>query len=797
MQLWRSSLAIEWQDAESDFDLDLEFEFEKMINNLFTMSPAIWAAIIAGLIALPLLIHLINLVRHKTVEWAAMEFLLKSHKKNRNWVWLKQLILMLSRVAAFLLALFMLSQVGCEEDRIAALLGGRSTHHYVLLDDSFSMSDRDNEGSAFDRARSTLSMIVDRARSRQNQRFTLVRYSQPAQSVENASADHSVGDIDNELVDNLFQQRIEDAKAQLSVSNFAATLDESAQSVAHLVKQRVDQNAIVYLISDFRAKDWVASSPAQSALEEIREAGGAIELIHCAPAQHANLAITNLVPSGSVRVAESPLMMQVDVTNFSETVAEKIQIKIEALPYPDSTATSPADAVATPEDLPAVFVEEILPGETQTRYFPIYFRSVGKHAVKAELANDAIEADNVRHCVVEIASNVNVLIVDEADQIHGGYLALALSPNLMTGIRPEIRTKDFLRDNDETILRKFDAIIVCDIDQLDESAVRHLENYVQQGGGLAFFLGPRASIPFYNAALYKSGEGIFPVQLREKYDVPEQLENPVPDIAPREHPIFAPVIGLKNSLLDLVQVKSVITPTLEWLTEPPAQANVIATVRGDEKIPLAVAGRFGEGNTMAFLTTAGPVWNNWMRNATFPPILLLLEDFLASGHYRDATNMVGDSLTIEKDSRQVASDVTVLIPGVDGERQEFPIQLKPVADEPGILRGALGEIAGARFHDSTAHSGIYDVWFRQLDATRSVDRIAMNVDCSESEISLAKRARVLTLLEKANPVLVDWDQFNPEPKQKPASSLNRLFLLLLIGLLVGEQVLAYSASYHK
>ena len=113
-----------------------------MFTNLFTSSPAVWGGLIAGLVALPILIHLINLVRHKTIDWAAMEFLLKSHRKNRNWVWLKQMLLLLSRIAILLLGLFLLSQVGCENDRVAALLGGRATHHYCLLYTSPSPRDK-------------------------------------------------------------------------------------------------------------------------------------------------------------------------------------------------------------------------------------------------------------------------------------------------------------------------------------------------------------------------------------------------------------------------------------------------------------------------------------------------------------------------------------------------------------------------------------------------------------------------------------------------------------------------------
>ena len=38
-------------------------------------------------------------MRHRRVQWAAMEFLLKSYKKHRKWVWLKQLLLLLLRMA--------------------------------------------------------------------------------------------------------------------------------------------------------------------------------------------------------------------------------------------------------------------------------------------------------------------------------------------------------------------------------------------------------------------------------------------------------------------------------------------------------------------------------------------------------------------------------------------------------------------------------------------------------------------------------------------------------------------------
>ncbi len=62
------------------------------------------------LVALPVLIHLINILRHRRVEWAAMEFLLVSQKKHHTWVLLKQLFLLLLRMMAIAAIVLLVAQ---------------------------------------------------------------------------------------------------------------------------------------------------------------------------------------------------------------------------------------------------------------------------------------------------------------------------------------------------------------------------------------------------------------------------------------------------------------------------------------------------------------------------------------------------------------------------------------------------------------------------------------------------------------------------------------------------------------
>src|SRR6476469_6314889 len=148
----------------------------------------------------PLLIHLINMMRHRRVQWAAIEFLLASYKKHRKWIWLKQLLLLLARIAAVALVVAMLAQLKTR-DQWLAIFGGRVTHHYVVLDDSYSMSDRVAGASAMDAAKEVIRSIVGQAMQEDSpQKLTLIRCSL-ARTIEGEATGGQSADFNAESMD--------------------------------------------------------------------------------------------------------------------------------------------------------------------------------------------------------------------------------------------------------------------------------------------------------------------------------------------------------------------------------------------------------------------------------------------------------------------------------------------------------------------------------------------------------------------------------------------------------------------
>src|SRR5205807_6178812 len=97
-----------------------------------------------ALISSPIIIHLINRMRFKRIRWAAMEFLLKSQKRNRRRLIIEQMILLLLRILLVLLAAFLVARF------LYGGVGPRGAHHVVIVDDTLSMLDTGKEGAGKD-----------------------------------------------------------------------------------------------------------------------------------------------------------------------------------------------------------------------------------------------------------------------------------------------------------------------------------------------------------------------------------------------------------------------------------------------------------------------------------------------------------------------------------------------------------------------------------------------------------------------------------------------------------------------
>src|SRR3954454_13170635 len=112
----------------------------KECSNIIAMAFVTPAFFVAGfaLASIPIIIHILNRRRYRTVQWAAMDFLLRAMKKNRRRLKFEQCLLLSPRCAVlFLVATALSRPLACRDSAIASIAGARSGLHLIVIDNSY------------------------------------------------------------------------------------------------------------------------------------------------------------------------------------------------------------------------------------------------------------------------------------------------------------------------------------------------------------------------------------------------------------------------------------------------------------------------------------------------------------------------------------------------------------------------------------------------------------------------------------------------------------------------------------
>jgi hypothetical protein len=724
----------------------------------FLHYPLLWGLLLAGV---PVLIHLINMLRQRRVPWAAMEFLLASQKKHRTWIVFKQLLLLLLRMAAVAAVVLMLAQPLLQSGW-GAWIGGGRTHHVVLLDDSFSMSDRWEDTSAFEQAKGVVRRIVEQVAREGAQTFTLQRFSQAGRPVRGTQPDFL-----QEAVDSTFSDRLTSKLAELAPSQTAAGPLAAMEAVAHLLGQSEGERRIVYLVSDFRARQWDDPGPVKKTLLDWAAAGVKIRFIDCVESARPNLAIRQLAPGPGTRAAGVPLFMEVTVENFGGAPVKDVPVLIEA------------DELAQP----ALSIAQSPPHRAVKERFPVRFAAAGQHRMTVRLEADAVLDDNFRYAVVDFPMNVPVLLVDgDPEAQDARYLSSVFAPGgpAGTGISPRIETPRYVSLQP---LEPFQAVYLLNVDRLERSAIGALEQYVANGGGVGIFLGERSSSQVINDGWHRQGQGLFPLPVEKPAELAVDYLQRIPDLVVTDHPIFQVLAGDRNSFLPLVIVRRYFSVPKGWRADADSGTSVIARLRNGA--PLAVERRFGRGRVVAFLTTAAPAWNNWAReNPSFVVSMLELQAYLTARPAAETPRLVGQPLELKLDPAQYEPQVRFTTPKED---------VAPTSTLEAERR-ADGQLAAILAN--TDASGIYRARLARKDGKEEIRSLAVNVEADEGDLRTLAYPDLAARLEGVPHEYQLASAYEYSSEQQGRYYLGTALLSLVVVLLTAELLLAYSASYH-
>jgi hypothetical protein len=748
------------------------------------LNPALFiagAAAAAG----PIIIHLLNRRRFRILDWAAMEFLLQSQRKNRRRMRLEELILLLLRVLAIVLMGTALARPLLSKADLLDL-GKSGADIVVVLDDSFSMGQKHGADVVFAKAQAALAQIIEKLGQQDRLAIYLVsRPSDPLRPLDYLSNTEAL------------QQEIR----SLTPSDFATDL---VSPILKAVELFTDKNARnpekrLYILSDFRRREWNMDGQ-NSQGHRIAAALGALDKkrfriygMDFGADDPANLSITELTCTDKHIVKNVRLQFRVTVVNQGAQSVHNVPISVQVGEV----------------KLPAKIIERLDPAQPKTVEFSYRFKEAGAVAVSAFIPGDPLASDNARHLALQVLDAIPVLIVNgnpdpqpfvnETD-----YLVAALDPGKknLSGYRPEVVLD---RDLPNARLSNYDCLVLGNVGSLLPDMVKAIEDYVRGGGGLIIFLGDKVDREFYNTQLFKDGRGLLPLALdpprgdlerRQKFSrLKREDEN---------HELMRVFTGAGEALLDLVPVYRYHPLRAERLGS--SGVKVLASLvdpNQPQPVAFVVEKTYGRGRVILIGSSMNAAWNDWPKSISYPIVMNEMVKYLTRSPRYENTQPVGAPLRREIEREFFNATITLktpqfpqqpavrLAPTLQGE-QMFVAWPPALTQEPAKLRSAPAD----RSLPGLDRAGIYTLELAS-DAKTRLDFYARNVEADEGRLEKAQPAVVQQILKELPFEYRQGATDSAAVTAAAASELWRIVLFVLLGVLVIETILAQRFGHYS
>jgi hypothetical protein len=555
--------------------------------------------------AIPVIIHLLHRQKYRRVRWAAMEFLLAALKKTQRRLRLENLILLLLRILIMLLLALAIARPFLSA--APGILQDSNTHHFLVIDNSYSMTYKKGPKMLLDLAREEADKLLDTfgPGMTENDKITVILASTyPDVYVPYASKLKSV----------------KEAVATIRPSHYSSSMYATFRSLEEQVRKSKNLEKRIYVFTDLQRSGWESIDEIEAKrfgelLKKLSNEPNTRISIHDASPQAAtrdnpdNRGLVGLRIENDVLDTRSFTTLYADLQNWSTVSYPTVEVRFLVDGSHVGTAATPLPANST---MPATF-----------RY---RFHEPGPHFVEAVIDPDNLDLDDRRYLAVDVKASLSAVIVDgkplaSPDKSDADYLRMIFASDDVS-IDGPVTPEMFTGDN----LDKHDFMVLCNVQSLTQDKVAKIEEFVRRGGGLLITMGDRVDMGAWNELLFRNGQGLLPGRLTE-------VGGTSPEIQPRvayhiknydgRHPGFR---TFKNGPgpFSLVFYQF-------FRMEKFDPEDVLAVLDDPSNSPVFVERKFGEGKVVLYTSTMNGEWDDQMvGKGSFVSIIWSLKPYLAS-----------------------------------------------------------------------------------------------------------------------------------------------------------------------
>jgi hypothetical protein len=402
------------------------------------------------LLVIPVIIHLFNFKRHKTLYFSSLQFVKKVDQQTKSTQRLRHWLILLSRILAitFLVLAFAqpyLSDSETESKELTTVLP-------IFIDNSFSMEARGAEGQLLSQAKEKAKEVVEN--SDVNSLFLI--------------GTNEMSGLEERLLNKAEAIKRIDEINPSSSSRAISEIINWQQDI--LTKNNINQNELdLLLFSDFQ-KSGVEKSPQESELNYIP--------VRVKPENALNISLDSLWFSAPIHRANESSELNVRIRNYSASPIENVEVEvtigqIRKLIYLSADAKS-----------------------TATSSFTYKEEQPGWVSGKVSVADEQLFFDNDLYFSYEISENVNILLIDGQDAVPNFDIVY----NLDQFYRVETVKEGMVTRDD--YLNK-DLILLNGLNRFSSGMMDELVKLGEEGSTIGVFPGANIDKGSFNTLLSK------------------------------------------------------------------------------------------------------------------------------------------------------------------------------------------------------------------------------------------------------------------------------------------------------
>ena len=561
-------------------------------------------AVLFGLLAasIPVLIHLFNLRKLKKIEFSTLRFLKELQKNKIRKIKLKQWLLLALRVMIILLLVTAFARPTLEGISIGGTTSAAKTTAIFILDDTFSMSVVDQNGSYFNQGKQTIKNLLTQFEEGDEAGIILVSY-QP----DEINLTTNLSKLENEL-------------GELKINYTTNELNNAIIKAAQVISTSKNFNKEIYLFTDFQ-KGRLSADENLVDLGELLKENVKLYSFNFSGNEVYNIALSELKVNTSIFEKNKTVSFSVNVNNFSNQPADNTIVSL----YIDGNRSAQQTV-------------NIQPGATQTINMEAPLKATGYVDVFAEIEEDDVLHDNKRFTSIFIPEKINILLLYNNPE-DSKYIKLALSSS-STSENLVITSKGLSQITGLPLIN-YNVIFLIG-SNLPSGINNKLKDFLSNGGGIVVFPGSVPNMAGFSNLLTSLGLPSA-TQLIKSDETGQPFEFEKVEF---EHPLFRDIfIEEAKTEIESPQISSYYRIQTRGKGK-----SIISLVDGSSFMSEY---SFSEGKVFLFNTSPVTNWSDFPLKSIFAPLINKSVFYLTSKNKSETDYLAGEKINVNISTRNL------------------------------------------------------------------------------------------------------------------------------------------------